>query len=213
MYSIGSDGWKQQGNTWRSPGFSQGPTHPVCGVNWDDAKAFCRWLTEKERREGRLAPNQEYRLPTDAEWSVAVGLDEPAGGTPQSKDAQIKGVYPWGTQWPPLRGAGNFAGTEARDGNWPSGWGVIDGYSDGYPQTSPVGSFSANRYGLYDMSGNVWQWCEDYYNGSNGSRVLRGGSFFNNVSDYLLSSGRLSLVPGVRDVDNGFRCVVVVSAP
>jgi len=211
MYSVGSDGWKQRGNTWRSPGFSQGPTHPVCGVSWDDAKAFCHWLTEKERREGRLGPNQEYRLPTDAEWSVAVGLDEPAGGTPESKDGQVKGVYPWGTQWPPPRGAGNFAGTEVRDGNWPSAWGVIEGYSDGYPRTAPVGSFTANRYGLFDLSGNVWEWCEDYYNGSNGGRVLRGGSFDERVSGHLLSSYRVIGSRGSRRDYGGFRCVVVVS--
>ncbi len=213
MYSIGNDGWQQRGDSWRSPGFPQGPTHPVCGVNWDDAKAFCQWLTEKERREGRLAANQEYRLPTDAEWSVAAGLNEQSGGTPQSKDGRIPGVYPWGTQWPPPRGAGNFAGTEVRDGNWPSNWSVIEGYNDGYPRTSPVGSFGANRYGLYDMTGNVWLWCEDFYNGSNGSRVLRGGSFINLGSDTLLSSYRGSDAPGDRYGIYGFRCVLVVSAP
>jgi formylglycine-generating enzyme required for sulfatase activity len=213
MYSVDSDGWKQRGNTWRSPGFSQEPTHPVCGVSWDDAKAFCRWLTKKERREGRLGPNQEYRLPTDAEWSAAVGLDEPGGGTPESRDGQVKGVYPWGTHWPPPRGAGNFAGTEVRDGNWPSAWSVIEGYSDGYPRTAPVGSFSANRYGLFDLSGNVWEWCEDYYNGSNGGRVLRGGSFDERVSGHLLSSYRVIGSRGSRRDYGGFRCVVVVSAP
>ena len=212
MYSLGSDGWKERGNTWRSPGFSQGPTHPVCGVSWDDAKAFCRWLTEKERREDRLGSNQEYRLPTDAEWSVAVGLDETAGSTPQSKDQQIKGVYPWGTQWPPPRGAGNFAGTEARDGNWPSNWSMIEGYNDGYPRTAPVGSFTANRYGLYDLSGNVWEWCEDYYDGHSGGRVLRGGAFDDRVSAYLLSSYRVIGSRGSRRGYDGFRCVMVVSA-
>jgi hypothetical protein len=213
MFSFGSDGWKPRGNSWRSPGFSQGLTHPVCGVNWEDAKAFCRWLTAKERREGRLGPNDEYRLPTDAEWSMAVGLDEPSGGTPESKNGRIRGVYPWGTQWPPPRGAGNFAGTEVRTSYWPSQMMVIEGYSDGYPRTSPVGSFAANRYGLYDMSGNVWQWCEDFYNGSNGRRVLRGGSFTTGVSGNLLSSFRNTVAPNLRVVFCGFRCVLARSAP
>jgi hypothetical protein len=208
MYSLGSDGWKQRGNTWRSPGFPQGNTHPVCGVSWNDAKAFCTWLTEKERREGRLSPDQEYRLPADAEWSMAVGLDEPQSGTPQSKSLQIRSVYPWGTRWPPPSGAGNYAGREVRDGSWPADWSVIDGYGDGYPRTSPVSSFTVNRFGLYDMGGNVWQWCEDFYNGSGGSRVLRGGSFGSNLAGDLLSSNR-----NIGDSDKrydfaGFRSVI-----
>ena len=208
MVSLRSDGWKQRGDTWKSPGFSQGPTHPVCGVSWDDAKAFCKWLTEKERREGRLRATQEYRLPRDWEWSVAVGLDEPRGGTPRGKDGKVQGVYPWGTQWPPPSGAGNYAGDEAKDGNWPSNYVVIDGNDDGYARTSPVGSFGANRYGLYDMGGNVWQWCEDYYDGQGGARVLRGGSWgdFNPAS--LLSSYRFCARPDYRCGNRGFRVVV-----
>ena len=73
MKSLESRGWSQHGSTWRNPGFLQGPTHPVCGVSWDDAQAFCRWLTEKERREGLLEATHVYRLPKDWEWSMAVG--------------------------------------------------------------------------------------------------------------------------------------------
>jgi formylglycine-generating enzyme required for sulfatase activity len=196
---------------WPKPDFPQGPTYPAVNVSWDDAKAFCRWLTEKERREGRLAPNQEYRLPIDAEWSVAVGLNEPAGGTPQDKNSKIRGVYPWGTQRPPPRGVGNFA-DEAAKRKYRS-WIIIHGYDDGFADTSPVGSFPANLFGLCDMSGNVWQWCEDFYNGSNGSRVVRGGSFRNVDSNFLLSLGRSCDVPGDRVDYIGFRCVLVVSAP
>jgi formylglycine-generating enzyme required for sulfatase activity len=210
MYSLGSDGWKLRGNTWRSPGFPQGGLHPVCGVSWSDAKAFCSWLTEKERREGRLGPDQEYRLPSDAEWSVAAGLDEPRAGTPQSKSLGIKNIYPWGPQWPPPHGGGNYAGSEARDRTWPADWSVIDAYGDGYPRTSPVGSFTANRFGLYDMGGNVWQWCEDFYNGSSGSRVLRGGSFASNLAGDLLASNRNISDPDKRYDFDGFRCVLAV---
>ena len=94
MYSFRSDGQKQRGDTWKHPGFAQGPTHPVCGVSWDDAQAFCHWLTKNERRAGTLAAKQSYRLPTDTEWSAAVGFQK----------------YPWGNQWPPPPGAGNYAG-------------------------------------------------------------------------------------------------------
>ena len=213
MYSLDSAGqWGQHGATWRNPGFTQSATHPVCGVSWDDAKAFCRWLTEKERREGRLAPNQEYRLPTDAEWSVAVGLSEPASGTPEDKNMRIAGVYPWGAQWPPPRNSGNYADETAKRKY--ANWSIIPGYDDGFADTSPVGSFAANRFGLYDMGGNVWQWCEDFYNGSNGSRVLRGGSFDGYASDLLLSSCRLISGSAYRYYGIiGFRCVVVVPAP
>jgi formylglycine-generating enzyme required for sulfatase activity len=58
---------------WRNPDFDQGRTHPAVLVSWVDANAFCRWLTQKERAEGKIDKNHEYRLPKDAEWSVAVG--------------------------------------------------------------------------------------------------------------------------------------------
>jgi hypothetical protein len=60
------------GRAWSKPGFAQGPTHPAVNLSADDASAFCAWLTNKERREGRLAARQRYRLPTDLEWSTAV---------------------------------------------------------------------------------------------------------------------------------------------
>jgi hypothetical protein len=212
MYTLRPNGWKPRGDTWRNPGFAQGPTHPVCGVSWDDAKAFCAWLTAKERAEARLGPAQEYRLPTDAEWSVAVGLDEGPGGTPREKSGRVADVYPWGAQWPPPKGAGNYAGSEARDANWPESAGVIEGYDDGYARTSPVGSFAANRFGLYDMGGNVWQWCEDWFDTDRSFRVLRGASFSDQGSGDLLSSTRFNFGPGVRYDVVGFRCVVTVAA-
>ncbi len=210
IYEIGSDD-KQLSDSWKSPGFTQGEDHPVVGVNWGDAKAFCQWLTKKEQVEGRLASNQKYRLPTDAEWSKAVGLNESRGGTPQDKDRKIKGVYPWGTQWPPPQGAGNYAGSEARDAQWPSNLRTIADYDDGYPRTSPVGSFSANKYGLYDMSGNVCQWCEDKYDSEHDDRMVRGASWVGSDSKDLLSSNRSSVDPGIRNGVYGFRVVVVVS--
>ena len=65
------------GYNWRKPGcgFRQGPTHPVVGVSWQDAQAFCAWLTKREREAGRLSQSDAYRLPSDAEWSEAVGLN------------------------------------------------------------------------------------------------------------------------------------------
>jgi formylglycine-generating enzyme required for sulfatase activity len=185
--------------SWKNPAYrgipvSSGDDHPVCNVSWEDAKSFCAWLG---RKEGLI-----YRLPTDREWSAAVGIadSEPAGKTPVDLHLmQLEsGVYPWGTEWPPPKGAGNY--------------GSINGYDDGYANTSPVGSFSANQYGLYDMSGNVWQWCEDFWeSGSNRTRVLRGGSWSFDDEILLRSSFRSHAPPTYRVGDLGFRCVLVVS--
>ena len=97
------------GHEVEKPTFEQGPTHPVVMVSWDDAQAFAKWLTEKERRDGTLTAGQSYRLPQDWEWSVAVGLNEARDRTPQEKYMKIQNVYPWGTQWPPPPGAGNYS--------------------------------------------------------------------------------------------------------
>jgi serine/threonine protein kinase/formylglycine-generating enzyme required for sulfatase activity len=209
MYSLEKEGWKQAGKTWKNLGFDQTEEHPVCGVSWEDATAFCEWLTEKERTAGKITASQRYRLPTDLEWSAAVGLEEESGSTPDERDRKVKGIYPWGTKWPPPAGAGNYAGSEARTGGWPSDWDTIKGYRDEYPRTAPVGSFSANENGIYDLGGNVWEWCEDLYEGKIW-RVLRGASWYNTDPDYLLSSCRRSAAP--QDDLTGFRCVLAVES-
>jgi formylglycine-generating enzyme required for sulfatase activity len=186
---------RAKGLKWEKPSFAQGPTHPAVNVSWNYAKAFCVWLTESERRAGLLTAGESYRLPMDWEWSVAVGLDEPREGTPAEKSCEIKGVYPWGTQWPPPRGAGNY-----------SSWLGVDDF--GF--TSPVGTFAANRYGLFDMGGNVRQWCEDLWESGSGGRVLRGASWGNIGPDDLLSSYRDSSVGPDRSCSSdGFRCVLM----
>ena len=214
MVSLDSDGWKARGDTWKSPGFAQTDDDPVVGVSLNDAKAFCAWLTKKEQAEGKLGANQLYRVPHDAEWSTAAGLKEISEGTPQSKNLSKSAemVYPWGKEWPPPKGAGNFAGSEANDAKWFSRAPIIKGYDDGYPRTSPVGSFPANAYGLYDMGGNVWQWCDDKYTNRGayfGSIVQRGGSWMNYNSDYLLSIYRNYVGAGSRTSCFGMRVVVV----
>ena len=140
------------------PDFAQDGTHPVVKVSWEDANAFCEWLTKKELDAERLEPGQSYRLPMDREWSEAAGLPNEGGNTPEERDGKLKD-FPWGKQWPPPPMSGNYADyTTGKRG--PHG---IPGYHDGYPQTAPVGSFQPNRVGLFDMSGNVWQWCQDSY--------------------------------------------------
>jgi formylglycine-generating enzyme required for sulfatase activity len=218
MYSLGKDGWKQRGATWKAPGFSQGANHPVVGVSWNDAKEFCQWLTKRERSEGDLPQDREYRLPTDEEWSAAVGLKNEVGNTPKEKSGKIV-LYPWDIpqkrdkSWPPPSGAGNYCGGESRIGNEPIDWSVIEGYNDGYPRTSPVGSFEANSSGLHDMGGNVWQWCEDWYNAQQSQyRVLGGASWYDGNPGRLLASYRSRHTPVGRNVFIGFRCVVAVES-
>ena len=218
MNSLGK--LNQRVGTWREPGFSQGPAHPVVVVSWHDAKKFCEWLTRREQLSGVLPRGRFYRLPTDAEWSAGVGLPSEPGRTPEEKTSKIK-LYPWGEKWPPPLGVGNYAGEEAKTGDWP-GRPIIEGYNDGYPRTSPVGSFAANANGLYDMGGNVWQWCEDcYYTTAQWEirffskivqRVLRGASWFQEHPDFLLASFRRAEVPNGRSDDLGFRCVVAAES-
>ena len=178
---------------WQNPGFPQGETHPVVNVSWNAATAFCAWLTIKEQAEGMISSNMIYRLPTDAEWSLAVGLNEPGGGIAEEKDEKGNNIYPWGTQWPPPRGAGNYSPKL---------------HVDNYEFTSPVGSFNPNEYGLYDMGGNVWQWCEKLYEGHGGQPVLRGASWASAPRDYLASWRRMVRDPNFFYNQSGFRVVL-----
>jgi len=182
------------GRSWEKPDFKQGPTHPAVMISWNDAKAFCAWLTQKERREGTLKPSQEYRLPMDLEWSTAVGLENEIGSTPGGREKQnMADVFPWGTQWPPPVGAGNYSPSLK---------------VDDFEYTSPVGSFAANRFGLYDMGGNAFQWCEDSF--SNGKiKAARGGPWSGKEHEVLMSSNRASSGPDKRMLSFGFRCVLV----
>jgi formylglycine-generating enzyme required for sulfatase activity len=178
------------------------------GVSWNDAKAFCAWLTEREHRSGALPEGMQNRLPTDEEWSVAVGLPLEPEKMPEDKDSKIN-LYPWGKKWPPPARVGNYRGEESKIGNEPVSWRMIKDYNDGYSRTSPVGSFAANESGLYDMGGNVWQWCEDWYNSEKRERVLRGASWYEYDPRYLLASRRYRYMPDERGVNIGFRCVLL----
>jgi formylglycine-generating enzyme required for sulfatase activity len=191
-------------NSWDEASYEGVPVstaedHPVVMVNWEEAGNFNRWLSETEGRK--------YRLPTDHEWSCAVGIGEredPAR-SPHQKSSAIH-RYPWGTEWPPPRGAGNFADEAARR-TFPK-WTVIEGYDDGWATTSPVMSFPPNDLGLYDLAGNVWEWCGDWSGNSGRYRVLRGGSWFDLSSYSLMSSRRRREHPERRHVSYGFRCAL-----
>jgi len=188
--------------------FSQDENHPAVRVNWEDARAFCQWLTESEVKSERLAEGQSYRLPTDAEWSAAAGIANETGATPEERDGRVR-EFAWGKAWPPPPRSGNFADASGRKQPF------IAGYNDGFPQTSPVGSFPANKAGIFDMTGNVWQWVEDSYHGGPARKdwgVLRGGSWGTSKPEELRLGYRDVVDRGERDVIFGFRCVLAPGA-
>jgi formylglycine-generating enzyme required for sulfatase activity len=192
---------RASGRHYEPADFPQAPTHPVVKVNWFDAMAFCKWLTEKERDESLLEDRQSYRLPTDREWSMAVGLANETGGTPQARDGRIKNEFPWGKQWPPPPAAGNYS--------------ALAGPRRG--TTMQVGSFKPNSSGLYDLGGNVWEWCADTYKGGSSATgrdwgVLRGGSWATSNRSEMQSSYRNVVDRNERDVIYGFRCVLAPEA-
>jgi formylglycine-generating enzyme required for sulfatase activity len=191
------------GRSWPKPEFEQKADHPAVNVSWDDATAFCDWLSRREKRA--------YRLPSDHEWSCAagIGLREDPNASPRDKEYKVEG-YPWGNAWPPPRGTANYADEMLRTSRPDM---VIDGYEDGYASTSPVKAFRPNGLGLYDMSGNVWQWCADPYAAAAlfaGFRVVRGASFLDSIELYIRSSARWRYGPDTRRASVGFRCVLVV---
>ena len=220
-FTVESDGkgsweWKLAGGHWEDPHFEQSGEHPVVCVSLEDAGAFCRWLTTEERGKGGIGPRDEYRLPTDDEWSAAVGT----------------GKYPWGNAWPPPATAGNYAGPESKTGPLDvADWRVIEGFRDDFERTAPVGQFAENKFGLHDMGGNVWEWCsseyrkemntaairkefpfleDEKYTDGTPYRVLRGGSWYGNNPSNLLSSYRYYYHPTYRHGNFGFRVVLGV---
>jgi len=206
--------WKDV--VWKGQKLTPTPDSPVVGVNWEDAQKFCQWLTARERAAGKITATQRYRLPTDEEWSWAVGIgaeEEEAlrGRSPKDKSEKVPG-YPWGTfKYPPQdsngKPLGNYADSERKKA-FPETL-SIDGYTDGYATTSPAGSFPPGAHGLYDMGGNVWEWCEDWYDpAEKKSRVVRGASWSSIGTTALLSSCRRYDQPDVRLNGFGFRCVL-----
>ena len=127
----------------RPASFPQEQDHPVVNVSREDAMAFCDWLTQRERKLERIAQGHIYRLPTDLEWSQMAGLEEEEGISPNWRDARKQRVFPWGVSWPDVEKVGNFADMAAARAPGVSSDRTITGYDDGYPFTSPAGSFPA----------------------------------------------------------------------
>jgi formylglycine-generating enzyme required for sulfatase activity len=199
---------------WAKGGIKAGPTDPAAHMTWDDAQAFCAWLTARERRAGKIGPGERYRLPTSHEWSCAVGIgdrEDPAK-LPAEKNKKIADVFPWGTQWPPPPGAGNYKGEERAGPAVPNQQAAIVGYRDDFQFAAPVGSFPANPLGIFDLGGNVWEWCEDWFDQSRKTVLVRGQSYEDAYRDWLLSSSMAASEPSAHHPNRGFR-VVLAPAP
>ena len=199
----------------RTPDFEQAKDHPVVYVSRDDAKAFCHWLTEKEREEELIGQTHHYRLPTDLEWSRIAGLKNEVGAGPSQRDANKNTVYAWGAYWPPPEAFGNFADTTATDSADTTPSHIINGYSDGFARTAPVGKFESNKLGVFDLSGNVHEWvADDISLGENTSLgVLRGGGWNTYRDENLLLGWRNPVPSTARTAYYGFRIVLAKNDP
>ncbi|OYW74762.1 MAG: hypothetical protein B7Z37_16340 [Verrucomicrobia bacterium 12-59-8] len=193
------------GRTWsQRPSFLLGGTHPAAGVSWEDATAFCAWLTERDRASKLIPAKASYRLPRDPEWSLAAGLKNETGADPAARHLADKTHYPWtpkADDWKPPALSANLDATK------------ISGTTDTYSYTAPVDSARANAIGLYEMGGNVSEWCEDAWPGAPEERVIRGGSWLSFDKDALLTSARSHALKNVARADLGFRCLLDLGTP
>jgi formylglycine-generating enzyme required for sulfatase activity len=200
-YSWSSGGKYINGVNWRSPGFSQNDNHPVVCVSWNDAMAYAKWLSQQT--------GKQYSLPSEAQWEYAAR-------------AGTKTARYWGNDADDACGYANVADKKAKQKY--SGW-TIHNCTDGYVYTAPVGQFEPNAFGLFDMLGNVWEWCADPWHsnykgaptdgqvwsgGDESYRVLRGGSW-DDVPRDGRTAGRNRFTSVERDGSFGFRVVSSVA--
>jgi sulfatase modifying factor 1 len=185
--------------------------HPVEQVSWFQCSNYCVRLTERERLAGRLPVGYEYRLPTEAEWEYASR----AGKTTP---------FSFGSE---LRSGNGYVNFEGHYEYPPCGGQLYWCYNPSgifLGRTVEVGSYEPNAWGLYDMHGNVWEWCQDYYEAysvtpvtdptgpaAGSDHVVRGGSSFDHA-DGCRSAGRYHFTPGEYGINGGFR-VVLVAVP
>jgi formylglycine-generating enzyme required for sulfatase activity len=152
----------------RKPGYQQSNKHPVTCINRNDAVAFTKWLSRKTHKQ--------YRLPTEAEWEFAA-----RGNT-------ISARY-WGDDPETACIYANVADKSAQATvHGASSW-AVHNCTDNYAYSSPVGSFKANGFGLYDMLGNVWEWTEDSYHKNYEGAPLDGSAWVKDKTKTVLRGG------------------------
>ena len=201
--------YPQEGESYQAPigYFLNFRNYPVVGVSWYDALSFCNWLSEKDNLESCYdlsnwtfdSNKNGYHLPTEAQWEKAA------------RGALSQKIYPWGDA--PAGNRCNYSGyTGALQEMMPN----LDGQGRG---TLPIDSLITNYYNLFNIVGNVWEWCNDwyqenYYNQSPSEnpqgptssdfKVLRGGAW-NTAETKLHCAVRYSRVPDTKRYDIGFR--------
>ena len=181
------------------------PDYPVVGVSWYDAEAYCEWKSQQT--------GTKFRLPTEAEWELAA------------RGAETKHKFSWGNSAPQPAKGGNIA-DESLKAVYADLRMIWRAYNDNFIYTAPVGKFGANVYGLYDMTGNVWEWCNDWYgeneyqrrmdNNPTGpatgkEKAIRGGSW-SDTPEKLRVAFRRGMPPAFRSNNLGFRVVTVAPA-
>ena len=189
LFKPAHDSGQYEGNS------LNGDTQPVANVSWNDAIAYAEWLSAKT--------GETFKLPTEAEWEYAA-----RAGTTTTR-------Y-WGDDDAQLCRHANIADRTSKVAFSDFTW-AYDGCDDGYKVSAPVGRFTPNSYGLHDMLGNVWEWTSSPYDSAyaggekraahaskGGSRVVRGGSWFNDPWN-LRSANRSSGTPDDRYDFYGFR--------
>lgn len=197
-------------------GGNKGVNLPVVGVDREEARAFCRWLTEHERNSGLIGAKDQYRLPSDEEWSRAVGLPPERGSTPAERNGRIRGVYPWGYEWPPPSNVDNLADPIA--GRKASLDHFIAGYEDKSPFLASVAILMPNREGICGLAGNVSEWTDTDFEPTpkpkEGEKpktplgTVRGGNWRSSNQDELQASTRQPVPAETRRNSIGFRVVL-----
>ncbi len=183
-------------------GYALDLARPVEQVSWFDATNYCALRTAREQAAGLIPTNYAYRLPTESEWEYACRAGTTTafylGSSLHSGQANFNGQYEY-----------DAAAGLIKDLN-----GIF------LQRTSPVGSYAANAWGLYDMVGNVWEWCQDWYGAyptgsvidppgpaAGSSRVVRGG-YWNAEGRYCRSAQRHDSLPAAASNTTGFRVVL-----
>jgi formylglycine-generating enzyme required for sulfatase activity len=167
--------------------------HPRTGVSWFEAMAYCRWLSRLLRDHDRLPEGAEIRLPDEWEWQQAA-----TGGDPDN-------IYPWGKDY--QSGFANLDETDTLFSEEKVGKQFLG-------RTSAVGLYHSgrSRQGVYDLTGNVWEWCRNKHvpascnaiDDSSDSRLVRGGAWYGQAS-LARSAFRHDFHPVLRDDSLGFR--------
>jgi formylglycine-generating enzyme required for sulfatase activity len=176
--------WRNDPATgWTNPGFPQEDDHPVVCVTWLDATAYADWLSGMT--------GQSYRLPTFEESAAAAAAGSEA-------------TFWWGDDFAEVCAHANSADAEYRKG-FPDDPRKMVACSDGFLFTSPVNAFPANGYGLYDVTGNVWEWTNSCLNGDCANAIFRGAAWTVPNPDHFKTTGQWADRIVLRNSAVGFR--------